>query len=111
MKNNIRKIFPVALLLLTFFGAGCSSIEIHKPASGKKFLASPNTLLVVHEGCGHPKPETFRAWIDKGQPTEQDIGEHFSYSQDRWSSIPISLPAGEHKLSAYADVSPWGVVC
>jgi len=83
----------------------CSSaINITKPYDGEKFFISPNKLIVKHGGCGSVKQDTFRAWLNKDKPNEQEITSFFSFSDDTWISENISLRNDRYIFTAHADV-------
>ena len=97
----------IATLLVLSISA-CSSIEIRKPSGNQKFLVSPNNLMVVHRGCGSVRQNTFRAWLNKGEPNEQEITDFFSYANETWVSSMIPLPQARSFFTAHADVTTSG---
>jgi GDSL-like Lipase/Acylhydrolase family/Superinfection immunity protein len=108
---RLNQITPsVILTLLALFFTACSSIEIRKPSNDQQFLLSPNNLVVNHRGCGEVRQSTFRAWLNRGEPNEQEITQAFSYANDTWVSITIPLPLGWNNFTAYADADT-GLFC
>ena len=83
---------------------GCSRIEIQKPSDEDQIITTPYTLIVKHNGCGRPDPESFRAWLNKDDPNLLDISSAFTYAGDTWTALDYSLPRGNHTLTATANV-------
>ena len=86
------------------FTSCASEIYIKKPYGAEKFLVSPNKLIVKHKGCGNVEPDTFRAWLNKDEPDEEEITSFFTYSGDTWVAENISLLPGRYMFTAHANV-------
>ena len=108
MKDFSRVMLIAALVPVGFLVNACSNILIQNPTKNEQIISTPYTLVVKHTGCGTVKPETFKAWLDKGSNTSQEITSDFSYSLNTWTSTDYSLSMGNHTLSVGADVIAGG---
>jgi len=111
MKNCDWKTPAVILISVLFILAGCSSIEIRKPAKNGQLIIPPYDLVVVHTGCGQVKSETFKAWL-LYEPTgdTDEISGSFNYSNETWTAPDYPLKLWGYKFSAQADVDT-GSLC
>ena len=106
MGTKIKKSHNVSLLMVIFIVIGCHSyIDIDRPATDKQLLATPNTFLVDHDGCGEGIDNSISAWIDEG--TEISHKFEFNESLDQWLSQPIEFTQGQHTLAATAEIEGW----
>ena len=104
MRLLINFLLVVVLLTSLIYVAGCSRIEIEKPAQDEPNVTTPYTLSVKHTGCGTVQPETFKAWLDKDSDLPYEITNAFTYSQDSWTASDFDLSMGSHTLTVSADV-------
>ena len=97
----------IFLGILGLFLVGCSSIRISKPSQNEEnsiIGSKPYDFIVIHEGCGTPILNSFRAIFDKDTAMERNVSSDFSYKNGKWVLNHYSLPVGWHTLHAYSNV-------
>lgn len=99
----------VVLVIVAFFAillSGCSYIKIVDPTKEEYSFATPHDLVVAHKGCGRANGDSLRAYLDKGEPCENEITDAFQYDShgEKWIAAQYDLPPGRRTFTAYADV-------
>jgi hypothetical protein len=110
----MRNLFMILLCFMAMaIWTSCriAILEITSPTEDQTLITAPFDLQVDHMGCGTIDPATFKAWLDKGQPSEREITSYFIHESGIWKAEQFKLPEGVHTFNAEVEIEPEDSFC